>query len=104
MPSLQSQLDNETARHQQLKSTGRNDYIAQLVLKRIETQITKLKRRIDNDQEKARNAGSQYCRTCGSTRYAEETSYRGRFDSHEYHYSVSTVPAKEALFSSEGAK
>lgn len=99
---LHSQLENELAIYENFKKQRRNDYLSYLVLSRMQEDIERTKRLID--EEECRLSVIAHKNTRGFIHYAQETFRRYWTDRYKYYHSVSRVPASQALQAKAGVR
>lgn len=93
---LKIELENAQNRHTTLIKTGRKDIIAQIVLDRIQQEITSLERSIRNEEESRQEVTSR-ASTCGITRRFRETMHRYWAKCYGNNNAISSIPTSAAL-------
>lgn len=93
---LKMQLEYEIERFEKALKTGRRDGIALYVLGRMQDDINRLARRIE-DEEKSRKEIVTCTSACGFTRCIRKIMHRYWSKCYGNHYAIPTIPAIETL-------
>lgn len=104
---LQSQLENEREIYANLKKEGRKDYIAQMVLERIEKDIKRLEKKVNNVQENReirRKESIKYRYTIKASQFFKEAFRRYWLIYGNYCYSMYRGITSNVLRAQEGTK
>lgn len=99
---LHSQLELEKIIFNNLLAEGRNDFIAHLVLTRVENNIKSLERQLD--AKKVRKKSNEPKHSRGVIRYVRQALHRFRDYANRRYNSIFQVPASTVLQAQAGSR